>query len=213
MCLLSHHLFICATKLWWKRAPEGGFVNRSAFCSLWWIGVIELLSLWRLASSSSFYPVQKTACGSRAFGLGMSRGRCIRQKNRRNTSISGQTCLLKLWLGARRSCGTGSLIGAHSWGQGHVRSRHIPGRRQCVLLIFRKFCHSLFTFISLHKPDLYTHNCLYYILCFCYFVHCLFVYYSFIICVLSCCCHSVAPWSFCYYNKLLVCVNVMDVCQ
>ncbi len=24
MCLLSHHLFICATKLWWKRAPEGG---------------------------------------------------------------------------------------------------------------------------------------------------------------------------------------------
>ncbi len=155
MCLLSHHPFICATKLWWKRAPEGGFVKaRSGSCSLWWIGVIELLSLWRLASSSSFYPVQKTACGSRAFGLGMSRGRCIRQKNRRNTSISGQTWLLKLWLGARRSCGTGSLIGAHSWGQGHVRSRHIPGRRQCVLLIFRKFCHSLFTFISLHIPDL-----------------------------------------------------------
>ncbi len=36
------------------------------------------------------------------------------------------------------------------------------------------------------------HNCLYYILCFCYFVHCLFVYHSFIIRVLSCCCHPVA---------------------
>ncbi|KAL1273599.1 hypothetical protein QQF64_026413 [Cirrhinus molitorella] len=36
------------------------------------------------------------ARGSRAFGLGMSRGRCIRQKNRRKISISGQSCLLKL---------------------------------------------------------------------------------------------------------------------
>ncbi len=69
--------------------------------------------------------------------------------------------------------------------------------------------HTYFFFISiLHISDLYTHNCLYYILCFCYFVHCLFVYYSFIICVLSCCCHSVALWSFCHYNKFLVCVNI-----
>ncbi len=37
--------------------------------------------------------------------------------------------------------------------------------------------HILFFFFSiLHISDLYTHNCLYYILCFCYFVHCLFVY-------------------------------------
>ncbi len=34
---------------------------------------------------------------------------------------------------------------------------------------------------------------------------CIFVYYSFNICVLSC--HSVAPWSFCHFNKFLVCVN------
>ncbi len=32
--------------------------------------------------------------------------------------------------------------------------------------------------------DLYTHNCLYCILCFCYFVHCLFVYCYF--CLMSC---------------------------
>ncbi len=50
--------------------------------------------------------------------------------------------------------------------------------------------HYLFTtytyfFISnLHIPDLYTHNCPYYILCFWHFVHCLFVYYSFVVCVL-----------------------------
>ncbi len=38
--------------------------------------------------------------------------------------------------------------------------------------------HTYF-FISIwHISDLYTHHCLYYILCFCYFVHCLFVYYS-----------------------------------
>ncbi len=68
--------------------------------------------------------------------------------------------------------------------------------------------HILFFISILHISDLYTHNCLYYILCFCYFVHCLFVYYYFIICVLSCCCHSVALWSFCHYNKFLVCVNI-----
>ncbi len=39
--------------------------------------------------------------------------------------------------------------------------------------------HYLFithTYFSFQISDLYTHNCLYYILCFCYFVHCLFVY-------------------------------------
>ncbi len=47
--------------------------------------------------------------------------------------------------------------------------------------------HILIFFISnLHIADLYTQNCLYYILCFCYFVHCLFVYCYFVVCVLSC---------------------------
>ncbi len=30
----------------------------------------------------------------------------------------------------------------------------------------------------------------------------------FIICVLSCRCHSVALWSFCLQNKFLVCANI-----
>ncbi len=38
---------------------------------------------------------------------------------------------------------------------------------------------------------------------------CIFVYYSLIICVLSCCCHFVTLWSFCRYNKFLVCVNTL----
>ncbi len=68
--------------------------------------------------------------------------------------------------------------------------------------------HILIFFISnLHISDLYTHNCLYYILCFCYFVHCQFVYYYFIICVLSCCCHSVALWSFFYLFFLFLFFN------
>ncbi len=46
------------------------------------------------------------------------------------------------------------------------------------------------------------------ILCLCYFVHCVFVYCSFVVCVRSCCCHSVALWSFCHYNKVLLCVNI-----
>ncbi len=41
-----------------------------------------------------------------------------------------------------------------------------------------------------------------------YFVHCLFVYCYFVVCVLSCCCHSVALWSFCQYNKFLICENI-----
>ncbi len=74
---------------------------------------------------------------------------------------------------------------------------------------FTLFIHHtyLFCISNFHMSDL-THNCLYYIFCFCYFVHCLFVYYSLIFSVLSCCCHSVALWSFCHYNKFLVCVNI-----
>ncbi len=70
--------------------------------------------------------------------------------------------------------------------------------------------HSLFELLPSGRRyrALSTRICLYFILCFCYFVHCLFVYYSFIICVLSCCCHSVALWSFCHYNKFLVNVNI-----
>ncbi len=47
--------------------------------------------------------------------------------------------------------------------------------------LFTLFIHHtyFFFFISnLHISELYTHNFLYYILCFCYFVHSLFVYYS-----------------------------------
>ncbi len=69
--------------------------------------------------------------------------------------------------------------------------------------------HTYFSFQFAHIRPVHTYStCLYYILCFCYFVHCLFVYYSFIICVLTCCCHSVALWSFCHYNKFLVCENI-----
>ncbi len=45
--------------------------------------------------------------------------------------------------------------------------------------------------------DLYTHDCLY---CIVFLLFCtltiVFVYCSFVVCVLSCCCHSVALWSF-----------------
>ncbi len=44
---------------------------------------------------------------------------------------------------------------------------------------------------------------LFYTLPICIFVHC-----SFVACVLSCCCHSVALWSFCHYNKFLVCNHI-----
>ncbi len=47
--------------------------------------------------------------------------------------------------------------------------------------------HTYFFISNLHISDLYTHNCLYYILCFCYFVHCLFVY-LYIILLLSVSC-------------------------
>ncbi len=39
---------------------------------------------------------------------------------------------------------------------------------------------------NLHIADIYTHNCLHYILCFCYFVHCLFVYLYILLSSVSC---------------------------
>ncbi len=45
-------------------------------------------------------------------------------------------------------------------------------------------------------------------LLFCTLPFCIFVYYSLIFSVLSCCCHFVALWSLCHYNKFLVCVNI-----
>ncbi len=62
--------------------------------------------------------------------------------------------------------------------------------------------HTYFIISNLPMSDL-THNCLYYILCFCYFVY----LYIVLLLSVSCCCHSVALWSFSHYNKFLVCVN------
>ncbi len=61
------------------------------------------------------------------------------------------------------------------------------------------FTTHTFFFLQICTSDL-TQNCLYCILCFCHFVHYLFVYCSFVVWVLSCCCHSVALLSFCHYN-------------
>ncbi len=69
--------------------------------------------------------------------------------------------------------------------------------------VIQLFIHHTYLFFSSNFAHI-IHNCLYYILCFCYFVHCLFVYHSFIIRVLlrsSCC-------SFCHYDKFLACVNI-----
>ncbi len=67
------------------------------------------------------------------------------------------------------------------------------GTHNTIYIIYSS--HILIFFISnLHISDLYTHNCLYYIWCFCYFVHCLFVYlyiilyYLCLVLLLSFCC-------------------------
>ncbi len=49
--------------------------------------------------------------------------------------------------------------------------------------------------------------CVFAILYIVYLVY-LYIILFFIICVLSCRCHSVALWSFCHYNKFFVCVNI-----
>ncbi len=51
-----------------------------------------------------------------------------------------------------------------------------------------------------------THNCLYCILFLPFCTLPIFVY-SFIICVLSCCCYSVALWSFCHYKNMFLFVT------
>ncbi len=56
--------------------------------------------------------------------------------------------------------------------------------------LLQLFIHHTYLFFSFQicTSDLFTHNCLYFILCFCYFVHCLFVYSFSVVCVLSFCC-------------------------
>ncbi len=46
---------------------------------------------------------------------------------------------------------------------------------------------------------------------FLFLKHDLFVYlYIVLLLSVSCCCNCVALWSFCHYNKFLVCVNIPD---
>ncbi len=49
-----------------------------------------------------------------------------------------------------------------------------PRKKQRITSYFFPQTHTV-SMRPVHISDLYTHNCLYYTLCFCYFVHCLFV--------------------------------------
>ncbi len=80
------------------------------------------------------------------------------------------------------------------------------GTHNTITQLFIHYIY-LFTFQICIISDLYTHNNLYYILCFCQYTLPICILF-FIMCVLSFCCHSVALRSFFHYNKLLVCVNI-----
>ncbi len=73
-------------------------------------------------------------------------------------------------------------------------------------LLYIIYSPHLFFHSNLHISDLY------YIIV--YIIYCVFavlyIAYLYIVLLLSvsCCCHSVALWSFCHYNKFLVCVNI-----
>ncbi len=119
------------------------------------------------------------------------------------TLVSVTVDATELWAPARPDTGTvSSLKQSISWTFDNKRGTHN------TVILYLSITHTYFSF-QICTYQTCTHIIvLYYILWFCYFVHCLFVYYYFIICVLSCCCHSVALWSFCHYNKFLVCVNI-----
>ncbi len=79
----------------------------------------------------------------------------------------------ELWASERPDTETvSSLRQSISWTLDIKRGTHI--KHYYTLLIHHTF---LFFISNFHMSDL-THNCLYYKLCFCFFVHCLFVYYS-----------------------------------
>ncbi len=77
--------------------------------------------------------------------------------------------------------------------------------------IIQLFIHHTYLFLhfKLRLSDL-THNCMCCIvfLLFCTLPICIFVYCSFVVCVLSCHWHAVTLWSFCRCNIFLVCVNI-----
>ncbi len=84
----------------------------------------------------------------------------------------------ELWAPERPDTETvSSLKQSISWTRDIKRGTHNT-------IIFIIHTHTYFLF-QVCTYQTCAHNCLYYILCFCHFVHCLFVY--FIICVLSCC--------------------------
>ncbi len=86
---------------------------------------------------------------------------------------------------------------------------HLILNMEHTILLYNYLFTFFFSFKNVHISDLYTHNCLYYILCLCYFVHLLFVYlYIILLLSVSCRCYSVALWSFCHYKKFLICVNI-----
>ncbi len=79
----------------------------------------------------------------------------------------------ELWAPERPDTGTVSSLKLYiSWTLDIKRGTHEH------YLHYLFITHTYFFISILHISDLYTHICLYYILCFCHFVHCLFVYYS-----------------------------------
>ncbi len=108
-------------------------------------------------------------------------------------------------------CPTASFFYLVYWFKTNFEALHRNVQIKCTQHYNTLFIHHTYLFFisKVHMiADLYTNNCIDYILCFCYFVHCLFVYCSFVVCVLSCNWHSVALWSFCHCNIFLVCVNI-----
>ncbi len=71
--------------------------------------------------------------------------------------------------------------------------------------------HTYFFSFHVRPVHIIKHNLiLYYLLCF-DFLYISYLYIIVLLSDLSCCCHSVALWSFCRYNRFLVCVNTWPI--
>ncbi len=80
---------------------------------------------------------------------------------------------------------------------------HFSTQHYTIIQLFIHHTHLFFPFRICTCQTSHIIVCIVYTLPICIFVYC-----SFVVCVLSCCCHSVGLWSFGHYNKFLLCVNI-----
>ncbi len=91
----------------------------------------------------------------------------------------------------------------------HLMNTTLNVKHTTLLYNYLFTTHTCFFLFQICTHQTCTHIIVYIIYCV---IAIFYIAYLYIIILLSvsCCCHSIALWSFCHCNKFLVCVNIPD---